>query len=77
MKRFLEVVGDPATGWNKDDTAYFLLLDREDGGFYEVRLEPLLSGQYSLAVYVSVPGLALELVGEKVPVRPGGGKEPV
>jgi hypothetical protein len=76
MKRFLEVVDDPETGWRKDDTGYTLHLDRDYDGRYEVRLEPLLYGQYYLAVYLSEPGRFPELVGEKVPVRPGGGKEP-
>lgn len=75
MKRFLEVIEDPKTGWNNDGYSPVLYLPG-NSGFYEVRLEPLSFGQYYLAVYASEPGGLPELVGEKVPIRPGGGKEP-
>ncbi len=75
MKRFLEVVDDPDSAWDEDGDGPVLYLDRGDGGYYEVRLEPLLFGQYYLAVYVSDPGRPVKLIGGKVPVRPGGGEE--
>ncbi len=76
MKRFLEVVDDPETEWIRDEYGYVLHLDRDEHGRYEVRLETLLFGQYYLAVYMIPPGGVLELIGEKVPVRPGGEEGP-
>lgn len=75
MKRFLEVVDDPEAGWDTDEYGYVMRLDRDGNGSYEVRIEPLMFGQYYLAVYANEPGRFPELVGEKVPVRPGGGEE--
>jgi hypothetical protein len=75
MKRFLEVVDDPEAGWDTDEYGYVMRLPH-GGGFYEIRLEALLFGQFYLAVYEIEEGGFPELVGEKVPVRPGGGEGP-
>ncbi len=57
-------------GWN-----VFFGLPNAEKPEYEVRLEPLLFGQYHLGVYKHFD-YGPDLVAHKVPVKPGGGGMP-
>lgn len=61
MRRAIEVLADPDSGWTEDQYGPVVRV-----GEVEVRLEPLLFGGRYLAVYVDG-----ELVAGKVPVTLG------
>lgn len=74
MKSFTEALRDidtGAIGWHiAEDGRAVLSLPSPDGGEYTVEIEPLLFGQYYVAIYEDG-----DLMAAKVPVRPGGGQE--
>lgn len=63
MKTFAEALA----GWDHDEGGPLVRLPVDGGPLVEVRLEPLLYGQYLVAVYVDG-----SLMADKVPVYPGG-----
>ncbi len=72
MKAFEDTVLDPSSGWtvHAESNEIILPIFPEDGRC-KVVLEPLLFGQFYLCVY-RLEGGEWDLIGEKLPVRPGG-----
>lgn len=67
MKTFDVALTEPDSGWKITENGQATL--KLAGGTVSVVIEPLLFGQYYFAVYEHG-----ELVANKVPFRPGGGK---
>lgn len=76
MRRFDEAV--EGFGWETDEFGAVYQTDRYtrhgEEMWTEVRLEPLLFGQYYVAIYTCTAGGGCALLAEKVPVRAGGGR---
>lgn len=67
MKPFHEVLDRPRNGWAKEADGRYTITIIEDDHGYTIELEPLLFGQWYLALYRDGG-----LVADKVPIRPGG-----
>lgn len=67
MKPFHEAICEPESDWDVTEDGRAVVSLPVIGGDITVELEPLLFGQYYLAMYRNQ-----ELVANKVSVRPGG-----